>query len=81
MVSSNTITVGNLSSFLLYAAYIGVSLGTFSNFYTELNKSIGAASRIWEIIDREPVIPMAGTITTHAIIHTSNSLNQGALYP
>ena len=68
MVSSNTITVGNLSSFLLYAAYIGVSLGTFSNFYTELNKSIGAASRIWEIIDREPVIPMAGTITTHAII-------------
>ncbi|XP_063927560.1 ATP-binding cassette sub-family B member 10, mitochondrial isoform X1 [Zophobas morio] len=60
MVSSNTITVGNLSSFLLYAAYIGVSLGTFSNFYTELNKSIGAASRIWEIIDREPVIPMAG---------------------
>ncbi|XP_008192744.1 ATP-binding cassette sub-family B member 10, mitochondrial isoform X2 [Tribolium castaneum] len=60
MVSSNTITVGNLSSFLLYAAYIGVSLGTFSNFYSELNKSIGAAARIWEIIDREPIIPMKG---------------------
>jgi ABC-type multidrug transport system fused ATPase/permease subunit len=60
MVSSNTITVGNLSSFLLYAAYIGVSLGTFSNFYSELNKSVGAAARIWEIIDREPVIPMNG---------------------
>jgi hypothetical protein len=60
MVSSNTITVGNLSSFLLYAAYIGVSLGTFSNFYSELNKSVGAAARIWEIIDREPVIPMKG---------------------
>lgn len=60
LVSSHSITVGNLSSFLLYAAYIGVSLGTFSNFYTELNKSIGAATRIWEIMDREPLIPIKG---------------------
>ncbi|RZB49891.1 ATP-binding cassette sub-family B member 10, mitochondrial [Asbolus verrucosus] len=60
MVSSNSITVGNLSSFLLYAAYIGISVGGLSNFYSELNKSIGAASRIWEIVDRDPIIPMKG---------------------
>lgn len=60
MVSSQTITVGNLSSFLLYAAYIGVSVGGLSSFYSELNKSMGAASRLWELIDREPQIPQTG---------------------
>lgn len=60
MISSNDITVGNLTSFLLYAAYIGISVGGLSSFYSELNKSMGAASRIWEIIDRQPGIPMKG---------------------
>lgn len=63
MVSSNTISVGNLSSFLLYAAYIGVSVGGLSSFYSELNKSIGAASRLWELVDRHPMISNAGIIT------------------
>lgn len=60
MVSSQTITIGNLSSFLLYAAYIGISVSGLSSFYSELNKSVGAASRLWELIDREPVIPIKG---------------------
>lgn len=60
MVSSNTISVGSLSSFLLYAAYIGVSVGGLSSFYSELNKSIGAASRLWDLIDRPPLIPNSG---------------------
>lgn len=62
MVSSNEISVGNLSSFLLYAAYIGVSVGGLSSFYTELNKSVGAAQRIWEIMDRTPAIPVSGKV-------------------
>lgn len=62
MVSDQTITVGNLSSFLLYAAYIGVSVGGLSSFYSELNKSMGAASRLWELIDRTPVIPLGGIV-------------------
>lgn len=60
MVSSQTITVGNLSSFLLYAAYIGVSVGGLSSFYSEFNKSVGAAARLWQLIDREPKIPDKG---------------------
>ncbi|XP_044749924.1 ATP-binding cassette sub-family B member 10, mitochondrial isoform X2 [Coccinella septempunctata] len=63
MVSSQSISVGQLSSFLLYAAYIGVSIGGLSSFYSELNKSIGAGSRIWEIMDRQPAIPLRGGIT------------------
>ncbi|KRT79571.1 ABC transporter ATP-binding protein, partial [Oryctes borbonicus] len=56
MISSQTISIGNLSSFLLYAAYIGVSVGGLSSFYSELNKSVGAASRLWDLVDRQPLI-------------------------
>lgn len=62
MVSDQTITVGNLSAFLLYAAYIGVSVGGLTSFYSEFNKSLGAASRLWELMDREPVIPIQGGV-------------------
>ncbi|XP_065208672.1 ATP-binding cassette sub-family B member 10, mitochondrial-like [Planococcus citri] len=60
MVSESNITVGNLSSFLLYAAYIGVSLGGLSNFYSEMNRGLGASSRLWELMDRVPQIPVTG---------------------
>lgn len=60
MVATEQMTVGNLTSFLLYAAYVGISIGGLSSFYTELNKGMGAASRLWEIMDREPKIPTSG---------------------
>lgn len=63
MVSQSSITVGNLSSFLLYAAYIGVSLGGLTSFYSEMNRGLGASTRLWQIIDRIPAIPVSGGLT------------------
>ncbi|KAL4715629.1 hypothetical protein ACJJTC_006208 [Scirpophaga incertulas] len=60
MVATEQLTVGNLTSFLLYAAYVGISIGGLSNFYTQLNKGMGAATRLWQIVDREPSIPVSG---------------------
>jgi putative ABC transport system ATP-binding protein len=54
MVQSGAISVGQLSSFLLYAGYAGSSMFGLSGFYTELMKGSGAASRIFELQDREP---------------------------
>ncbi|XP_050533666.1 ATP-binding cassette sub-family B member 10, mitochondrial [Daktulosphaira vitifoliae] len=62
MVSEQAITVGELTSFLMYAAYTGVSIGGLSSFYSDINKGLGASSRIWEIIDRKPLIPIYGGI-------------------
>lgn len=62
MVSENAITVGALSAFLLYAAYTGVALGGLSSFYSEMMKGIGASTRLWELIDREPTIPLSGSV-------------------
>jgi len=57
MVSTQTLSVGDLSSFLMYAAYIGVSIGGLSSFYSEMNKGLGASTRLWELLDRVPQIP------------------------
>ncbi|KAK6645419.1 hypothetical protein RUM43_001696 [Polyplax serrata] len=61
LVSENTMSVGNLTSFLMYAAYIGLSIGGLSSFYSELNRSLGASTRLWEIIDRVPQIQSSGS--------------------
>jgi len=62
MVSSGDISVGELSSFLMYTAYAGGSLFGLSGFYSELMKGVGAASRLFELQDRKPTIsPTKGT--------------------
>jgi ATP-binding cassette, subfamily B (MDR/TAP), member 10 len=60
LVNDGQLTIGALTSFILYAAYTAISIGGLSNFYTELNKGIGSATRIWEIMDRQPSIPIEG---------------------
>lgn len=54
MVSSGAISIGDLTSFLMYTAYAGSSLFGLSSFYSELMKGVGAASRLFELQDREP---------------------------
>jgi putative ABC transport system ATP-binding protein len=57
MVKSGVISIGDLTSFLMYTAYAGGSLFGVSSFYSELMKGVGAASRLFELQDRKPTIP------------------------
>ena len=56
LVTSDALTVGNLASFVLYAAYVGIGLSGVSTFYAEIMKGLGASSRIFEIIDSAPSV-------------------------
>ncbi|XP_075257058.1 ATP-binding cassette sub-family B member 10, mitochondrial-like isoform X2 [Convolutriloba macropyga] len=58
MVHDSSLSVGGLSSFILYSTYVGMSIGGLSNFYAELMKAVGASTRIWEIMDNQPLIPL-----------------------
>lgn len=60
MISDSSITVGSLSAFLLYAAYTGISITGISNFYAEMNKALGASTRLFELINRKPKILIHG---------------------
>ena len=67
MVKSGGISIGELTSFLMYTAYAGSSLFGLSAFYSELMKGVGAASRLFELQDRNPPIsPTAGLPVTSA---------------
>jgi putative ABC transport system ATP-binding protein len=56
MVKNGVISIGELSSFLMYTAYAGSSMVGLSGFYGEMMKGVGAASRLFELQDREPTI-------------------------
>jgi len=57
LVTTDVISVGNLTSFILYAAYVGIGFNGVSTFYAEIMKALGASSRLWQIIDKNPSIP------------------------
>ncbi|XP_061038825.1 ATP-binding cassette sub-family B member 10, mitochondrial [Eubalaena glacialis] len=57
LMGSAHMTVGELSSFLMYAFWVGLSIGGLSAFYSELMKGLGAGGRLWELLEREPELP------------------------
>ncbi|XP_046571175.1 ATP-binding cassette sub-family B member 10, mitochondrial-like [Haliotis rubra] len=63
MMTESQMTVGELSAFLLYAAYVGVSMGGLTTFYTELMRGLGASSRLWQLMDRQPQIPVTAGLS------------------
>ncbi|KAF1816738.1 ATP-dependent permease MDL1 [Eremomyces bilateralis CBS 781.70] len=60
MVQGGDISIGELSSFLMYTAYAGSSMYGLSGFFGELMKGVGAATRLFELQDRTPPSPTKG---------------------
>ncbi|CAH0478412.1 unnamed protein product [Peronospora belbahrii] len=62
---------GDLTSFLLYTLYVGFSFAGMSSFYAELMKGIGASSRVFELLHRQPKvrIPQQGWAPLQAPFH------------
>ncbi|KAK3325302.1 P-loop containing nucleoside triphosphate hydrolase protein [Apodospora peruviana] len=57
LVRTGVMTLGDLTSFMMYTVFAGSSLFGVSGFYSELMKGVGAASRLFELQDRKPTIP------------------------
>ncbi|KAK4215915.1 P-loop containing nucleoside triphosphate hydrolase protein [Rhypophila decipiens] len=57
LVRDGIMTLGDLTSFMMYTVFAGSSLFGVSGFYSELMKGVGAASRLFELQDRHPTIP------------------------
>ncbi|KAM6476367.1 P-loop containing nucleoside triphosphate hydrolase protein [Trichoderma sp. SZMC 28011] len=56
LVRTGAMSLGDLTSFMMYTAFAGSSLFGLSGFYSELMKGVGAASRLFELQDRKPTI-------------------------
>ncbi|KAL1867121.1 ATP-binding cassette permease mdl1 [Diaporthe australafricana] len=57
LVRTGAMSLGDLTSFMMYTVFAGSSLFGVSGFYSELMKGVGAASRLFELQDRHPTIP------------------------
>jgi len=62
LVSQGAITVGDLTSLLLYTVYVGSGLQMLTSFFSSIMRGIGAGTRIFELLDRAPAIPPHGGI-------------------
>ncbi|XP_060923890.1 ATP-binding cassette sub-family B member 10, mitochondrial [Limanda limanda] len=58
LMASQHMTVGELSAFLMYTFWVGISIAGLSSFYSELMKGFGAGTRLWELLDRKPEFPL-----------------------
>ncbi|KAI0365936.1 P-loop containing nucleoside triphosphate hydrolase protein [Pilatotrama ljubarskyi] len=57
LVSRGTISVGDLTSLLLYTVYVGSGLQMLTSFFASIMRGIGAGVRIFDLLDRKPAIP------------------------
>lgn len=52
-VQAGELTVGELTSFILYTTFVGAAMGSFAELYSQVQRTVGATERIREIL-REP---------------------------
>lgn len=64
--SDASISIGELSSFMMYSVYTGSSIFGLSGFYSELMKGCGAAERVLELQSTKPKISPTKGITPPA---------------
>lgn len=57
LVSRGDISVGDLTSLLLYTVYVGNGLQMLTSFFSSIMRGIGAGMRIFEVLDRSPAVP------------------------
>jgi len=56
LVLRGSLTVGDLTSFLIYTILVAFSLGVLSSIFFEVYKALGATERVHHLIMREPQI-------------------------
>ncbi|KZO93898.1 hypothetical protein CALVIDRAFT_502257 [Calocera viscosa TUFC12733] len=56
LVAHGEISVGDLTSLLLYTAYVGGALSNLSGFFSSLMRGVGAGERVFSLIDRVPAV-------------------------
>jgi ABC transporter fused permease/ATP-binding protein len=53
LIRDDLLTVGELTSFLIYTTFVGAAAGSFGEQFSQLQRTIGATERIQEILGEE----------------------------
>jgi ATP-binding cassette subfamily B protein len=63
LVLAGDLSVGDLARFMLYTFYVGGAVGSFAELYSQLQRTLGASSRVRELLREQPEpagVPAAG---------------------
>jgi ATP-binding cassette subfamily B protein len=60
LVARDAMTPGALTAFLVYTLLIAMSLGALADLWAETMKGLGAADRVFALMDRVPAMPLEG---------------------
>jgi len=60
LVMADSMSVGELASFILYTLLVAVSLSALGDLYADFVRAGGASSRIFELLDRVPEVDAGG---------------------
>jgi ABC transporter fused permease/ATP-binding protein len=60
LVAAGALTAGALTAFLVYTLFIAMSLGALAELWADAMRGLGAADRVFALMDRSPEMPLAG---------------------
>jgi ATP-binding cassette subfamily B protein len=60
LVQAGRLSVGQLTSFLIYTLIVGFALGALADLWADFMKAVGAADRIFTLLDRTPAMASMG---------------------
>jgi len=67
LVTVGQLSVGQLTSFFVYTMMVGFSLGDLADLWAGFMKALGAADRVFALLDRTPAIAAAGERPAHVV--------------
>ncbi|WP_437826923.1 ABC transporter ATP-binding protein [Sorangium sp. So ce1153] len=81
LVVAGRLTIGELTAFLFYTLLVAFSLAGLSDLWAELMRALGAAERVFELLDRAPAMPLSGGIEPPAVQGRLELERVGFSYP
>ena len=68
MVMAGDLSVGELASFILYTLIVAMSMSALANLWSDFARARGASERVFELLDREPLVDAGGGETLDEVM-------------
>ncbi len=63
LLQSGRITIGEMTRFVLYTAFVAGAMGQFADLYSQVQKAVGASHRVRELLRETPEFALAPAAT------------------
>lgn len=80
LVQASEMTLADLFTFILYTTFIGASIGGMGDLYAQINKTVGASERLFEILEEDPEIADEASTNAPAALVTGNISYQNVFF-